>query len=146
MSDCIFCDIADGKAPASFVYRDDITLSFMDISSLNTGQVVVIPRKHFVYLADMDEATGKHFFTTTTRVCQAIRKSGIPCDGINLFLADGEAANQEVFHVHFLVIPRIKNDSMKISGEFTNQARHELDKLAAKIQKAFQRLNRLRMR
>ena len=38
MSDCIFCDIADGKAPASFVYHDDITLALMDISSLNTGQ------------------------------------------------------------------------------------------------------------
>ena len=92
MSDCIFCDIVDGKAPASFVYRDDITLAFMDISSLNTSQVVVIPQKHFVYLADMDETTGKHFFTTTTHVYQAIRRSGIPCDGINLFLADDEAA------------------------------------------------------
>ena len=140
MSDCIFCDIADGKAPASFVYRDDITLAFMDISSLNTGQVVVIPRTHFVYLADMDETTGKHFFTTTTRVCRAIRKSGINCDGINLFLADGEAAGQEIFHLHFLVIPRIRDDSMKITGEFTNQARHELDELAVKIQQAYRTL------
>ena len=137
MSDCIFCDIADGKAPASFICRDDITLAFMDISSLNNGQVVVIPRKHFVYLADMDEATGKHFFTTTTRVCQAIRKSGIPCDGINLFLADGEAAGQEIFHVHFLVIPRLKEDSMKITGKWTSQTRQEMDTLAAKIQQAY---------
>jgi len=137
MSDCIFCDIADGKAPASFVYHDDITLAFMDISSLNTGQVVVIPREHSVYLSDMDEATGKHLFTTTTRVCQAIRESGIPCDGINLFLADGEAAGQEIFHVHFLVIPRIRDDSMKINGDWKNQGRDELDKLASKIQQAY---------
>lgn len=141
MSDCIFCDIADGKAPASFVYRDDITLAFMDISSLNTGQVVVIPRQHFACLADTDEATGRHFFTTTTRVCRAIRHSGIPCDGINLFLADGEAAGQEVFHLHFLVIPRLKGDSMKVNGEWVAQARQEIDELAAKLQQAYQSLH-----
>jgi diadenosine tetraphosphate (Ap4A) HIT family hydrolase len=112
----------------------------MDISSLNPGQVVVIPREHFVYLADMDEATGKHFFTTTTRICQAIRQSGIPCDGIDLFMADGEAAGQEIFHVHFLVIPRINDDSMKITGEWKNQARDELDELAAKIHQAYMTL------
>jgi histidine triad (HIT) family protein len=140
MSDCIFCDIADGKAPASFVYRDDVALAFMDISSLNTGQVVVIPIKHFSYLADMDETTGQRFFTITTRVCQAIRQSGIPCDGINLFLADGQAAGQEIFHVHFLVIPRTKGDAMKITGEWTSQKRHKLDKLARKIQQAYKSL------
>ena len=136
MADCIFCDIAAGKAPASFVYRDDITLAFMDISSLNSGQVVVIPRKHFSYLADMDEATGKHLFTTTSYVCGATRQSGIRCDGINLLLADGEAAGQEVFHVHFLVIPRQEGDSMKITGAWTGRPRPELDKLAAKIRQA----------
>lgn len=140
MSDCIFCDIANGQEPASFVYRDDIILAFMDISSINTGQVVVIPREHLPYLADMDETTVKHFFKTTTRVCQAIRESGIPCDGINLFLADGEAAGQEIFHVHFLVIPRLKDDSMNIKGEWTSQERQELDRIAAKIQQAYKTL------
>jgi histidine triad (HIT) family protein len=140
MSDCIFCDIAGGKAPASFVYQSGTTLAFMDISSLNAGQVVVIPRKHFPYLKDMDEATGKELFTTATRVCQAIYNSDIPCDGINLLLADGEAAAQEVFHLHFLIIPRLKGDSMKITGQWTPQARPEMDELAAKIRQAYRAL------
>lgn len=136
MSDCIFCDIASGKAPASFVYQDDATLAFMDISTLNPGQVVAIPRKHVVYLADMDEATGAHLMSTTMRVCQAIRTSGIECDGINLFLADGEAAGQEVFHLHFLIIPRLKGDSMKVNGTWISPTRTELDDVADKIRSA----------
>ena len=138
MSDCIFCDIADGKAPASFVHQDDITLAFMDISSLNTGQVIVIPRKHFPYLEDMDEATGKELFSTATRVCRAIYDSAIPCDGINLFLADGAAAAQEVFHLHFLIIPRLKSDSIKITGRWVPQARDNLEKLAAEIRRSME--------
>jgi histidine triad (HIT) family protein len=140
MSDCIFCDIAGGKAPASFVYQGGTTLAFMDISSLNAGQVIVIPRKHFPYLKDMDEATGKELFTTATRVCHAIYHSAIPCDGINLLLADGKAAAQEVFHLHFLIIPRLKGDSMKITGQWTAQARDKLDELAARIRQSYQTL------
>ena len=136
MSDCIFCDIADGRAPASFVYQGNITLAFMDISSLNAGQIVVIPREHLPYLKDMDEATGKELFATATQVCRAIYDSAIPCDGINLFLADGAAAAQEVFHLHFLIIPRLKGDSMKISGRWLPQARPHLDELAAEIRRS----------
>jgi len=136
MSDCVFCDIAAGTAPASIVYQDDATLAFMDISTLNRGQLVVIPKKHLPYLSDMDETTGMQFFKATMRVCRAIRNSGIECDGINLFLADGEAAGQEVFHVHFLVIPRLKGDSMKVNGNWTNPDRDELDEIAVKIRRA----------
>jgi len=112
----------------------------MDISTLNTGQVVAIPRKHVVYLADMDEATGSHLMRTAMRICQAIRASGIKCDGINLFLADGEAAGQEVFHLHFLIIPRLEGDSMKIKGIWSSPDRKELDDVAAKIRGAIESL------
>jgi histidine triad (HIT) family protein len=140
MSDCIFCDIVAGQSPASLVYQDNTTLAFMDISSLNSGQVVVIPREHCAYLCDMDEAAGESLFTATTRVCRAIRNSGIPCDGINLFLADGEPAGQEVFHVHILVIPRLKNDTMKIIGDWQQTPRRELDELAEKIRQGLEKI------
>ena len=140
MSDCIFCDIAEGKAPASFVYQDDTTLAFMDIRPINPGQIVVIPRKHFVNIAETDETTGMYLFKTAMRICQAIRSCGVKCEGINLFLADGEAAGQEVFHLHILVIPRLKADSMKITADWTNPARDELDEIAAKIHESHEKL------
>jgi HIT domain len=66
------------------------------------------PKAHLVYLADMDEETGRHLFTITSRIAQATRDSGIRCEGINLFLADGETAFQEVPHVHMHVFPRFR--------------------------------------
>jgi len=55
MSDCVFCDIVAGKAAASIVYQDDIVLAIMDIRPINPGHIVVMPKKHMAYLADMGE-------------------------------------------------------------------------------------------
>jgi histidine triad (HIT) family protein len=140
MSDCVFCDIVAGAAPASIVYQDDVTLAFMDIRPITPGQIVVIPRKHAAYLADMDEATGRHLFQTTMRMAQAIRDSGVQCEGVNLFLADGEAAGQEIFHVHFLVFARFRGDPARFSVDrYEKPSRKELDDMAARIRSTFER-------
>jgi histidine triad (HIT) family protein len=140
MSDCVFCDIVAGAAPASIVYQDDITLAFMDIRPITPGQIVVIPRKHAAYLADMDETTGRHLFQTTMRMAQAIRNSGVQCEGVNLFLADGEVAGQEVFHVHFLVFARFNGDPTRFAVDWLEKpSRKELDDMAARIRSAFER-------
>lgn len=134
MADCIFCDIVAGKLPKSVVYEDELALAFMDILPINTGHVLVIPKQHFTYLSDMDEDTGAHLFRVAMRVQAAIRRSGVPCEGINLFLADGEAAFQEVFHVHLHVFPRYKGDSFRIEDDWSaHPTREELDEVAGKI-------------
>ncbi|MDQ3927585.1 MAG: HIT family protein [Chloroflexota bacterium] len=134
MADCIFCDIVAGKLPSSMVYEDDVAVAFMDIRPVNMGHVLVIPREHFIYLSDMDEQTGAHLFRVAMRVQEAIRRSGIRCEGINLFLADGEAAFQEVFHVHLHVFPRFKGDPFKIVSEWgIFPPREELDEVAGRI-------------
>lgn len=136
--DCVFCEIVAGNIPSSLVYSDDMVMAFMDINPVNMGHALVIPLKHFVELSDMDEATGMRLFQVTMRVQKAIRASGVPCEGVNLFLADGEAAFQEVFHVHMHIFPRFKGDDFKISADWSKQPpRSELDEVAAKISGAY---------
>ncbi|MGI3199386.1 HIT family protein [Streptomyces sp. GLT-R25] len=55
------------------------------------------------------------------------------CEGVNLFLADGEAAFQEVFHVHLHVFPRFKGDPFRIDADWRVQERNQLDKTAAAV-------------
>lgn len=137
MSDCVFCDIISGNLPASVVYEDSAVMAIMDISPVNPGHVIVIPKKHIPYMADMDEDTGAHLFKITMRIQKAIRGSGVRCEGINLFLADGEAAFQDVFHLHMHIIPRFKGDEFKISADWSiKPPREELDELAAQIRNA----------
>ena len=118
MVDCIFCDIISKKAISSAVYEDEIVSVIMTIGPVNPGHVVVIPKVHYAYMADMDEDTGAHLFKITMRTAEAIRKSGVKCEGINLFLADGEAAFQEVFHLHMHVFPRYKGDPFELVADW----------------------------
>jgi len=110
MSDCVFCEIVAGRVPASIVFRDERCCAFMDIQPVNPGHVLIVPVEHVVSIDDLDEGIGGHLFTVAQRISRALRRSGVRCEGVNLFLADGEAAGQEVFHVHLHLFPRFRND------------------------------------
>lgn len=141
MSNCVFCDVVAGKARSSVVYEDDTVIAFMDIGAINPGHVLIVPKKHVAYMAEMDEETGMHLFRIAMRIGQAIRKSGFRCEGINLFLADGEAAFQEIFHLHLHIFPRFRGDSFKIDVDWTmTSSRKELDQVTAKIRTAYESL------
>ena len=139
MGDCVFCDILAGAVPSSPVYRDEICSAFMDIQPVNPGHLLVIPNQHADSLSELDEDTGAHMFRIAQRIAQAVRDSGVRCQGFNLFLADGEAAGQDVFHVHLHVIPRYRGDGFGFRfGPTYGQRppRPELDTIAIKIQSA----------
>ena len=141
MEVCIFCQIVASKSPASIFYEDDLVLGFMTIGPVTTGHSMIIPKQHAAYLADLDEETGRHMWTITHRTAAAIRESGVQCEGINLFLADGEAAFQEIFHVHMHVFPRFEGDSFKLVANWSEKPpREELDQVANQISIAYDRL------
>ena len=109
----IFAKIIQGKVPASFVYQDEKVSAFMDIQPINPGHVLVIPNQEVVSLTELDEETGAHLFRIGHRIAKALRQSGLKCEGVNLFLADGQAAEQDVFHLHLHVLPRFRGDGFR---------------------------------
>ena len=138
MTDCVFCQIVAGRAPASIVYRDETCIAFMDVKPVNAGHLLVVPIAHATYLADLDPITGSALFAVAHRLSASVRTSGLKVEGINLFLADGEAAGQEIFHVHLHVLPRFRGDGFGHRfpphyGELP--PRHQLDAHAAAIKR-----------
>lgn len=108
----------------------------MDIQPINAGHVLVVPDEHATYLGDLPEATGAHMFRTAQKVASALYESGLDCEGVNLFLADGEAAGQEVFHVHLHVFPRFAGDGFGLRlgpGYQEKPDREELEAAAKRI-------------
>jgi histidine triad (HIT) family protein len=141
MADCVFCDIIQGKAPASTVYADEQVIAFMDIQPVNVGHLLVVPKAHASHLADLDAQTCGHMFRVGQQLAGALRASGVPCEGVNLFLADGQAAGQDVSHVHLHVIPRFLGDGFGFHfGPDYGQvlARGSLDQTAAAIRSGLQ--------
>jgi len=136
MTSCIFCKIVEGSAPSSNVYEDDICLAFMDIQPVNPGHVLVIPKVHYTDLSDLPADVGGHLFQVAQRIALSLPKTGIKNEGVDLFLANGEAAGQEVFHVHLHVIPRYKGDGFgfRFGPDYENlPERSELDAIAVQI-------------
>ena len=139
--DCIFCKILAGESQASLVYRDGVCAAFMDIQPVNPGHLLVVPNRHAAYLSDLKEEEGAQIFRVAHRLAAALRRSGVRCEGVNFFLADGEAAMQEVFHVHLHVFPRYELDGFGLKFPpryFQKPAREELTEVAEKIKNALE--------
>lgn len=137
--DCVFCKLLAGELEVSFIHRDDVCSALMDIQPINPGHILVVPNRHAPYLADLNEEEGAQMFRIAQRVAAALRECGLKCEGVNFFLADGEAAGQEVFHVHLHVFPRYAGDgfSLNLPPDYQDRPpRKELNDIAQRIQAA----------
>lgn len=135
MPDCLFCRIVAGKLPASFVYRDDRCVAFMDIQPVNPGHVLVVSRQHFESFQDLPRGLGAHLFDVAMQLAPAIRKvSG--ADDLNVIVSSGAAAGQDVYHFHIHLIPRRQGDGFDVRLPFAESEmpdRTVLDMMAARI-------------
>ncbi|TDD55424.1 HIT family protein [Kribbella antibiotica] len=133
---CIFCAIVAGQAEASVVYEDETVIAFMCLHPVTPGHLLVIPRKHAVGLEDLDGPTGAHVWSVGHDMSRALRRSDLNCEGINLFVCDGEAAFQTVFHFHLHVIPRYTGDGWTIVPDEVERERSLLDADAQTVRNA----------
>ena len=136
MDDCVFCRIVKGVESASIVYSDERIMAFMDIQPVNPGHVLVIPKTHAAQLSELDPELGAYMFKVAMRVAGALRQSGVKCEGINLLLADGKAASQDIFHVHLHLVPRFRGDGfgMRFGPNYgVKPNRKELGEVAERI-------------
>jgi histidine triad (HIT) family protein len=118
------------------VHRDELCSAFMDIHPINPGHMLVVPNRHSPYLKDLDEEEGRRIFQIAQRLAASLNSSRLKCEGVNFFLADSEAAGQEVFHVHLHVFPRYKGDGFSLKlppGYGPDAERKDLNKVAQKI-------------
>ena len=139
MDGCVFCEILAGRLPASVVLREDGCTAFMDIQPINTGHVLVVPDDHAAPLADLPEDKGFRMFRTAQKIAAALYESGLDCEGVNLCLADGEAAGQDVFHVHLHVFPRFDGDGFGLRfgpGYAVRPDKEELEEAAKRLRDA----------
>jgi histidine triad (HIT) family protein len=136
MASCIFCDIIRGEAAASSVFRNDLVSAFLDISPVTPGHTLVVPNAHAELLRDMRPDVRYELFHIALEVGEALRRSGLRVDGLNFFVAEGEAAGQDVFHSHIHVLPRYPGDGFVVDAEAWRHpapSREELDGHAAAI-------------
>lgn len=111
MTGCVFCQIVSGAEPASIVWEDDVTIAAVDLRQFHPGHVLVIPRRHLQDVRELDYATGAAVMATVVRMTRAVA-AAFPNQGLSLWHSIGEAAFQEVPHLHIHVHPRMLGDGL----------------------------------
>jgi histidine triad (HIT) family protein len=132
VTDCTFCDIAAGAdtaagaAGANLVYEDPGTVAFLDVRPVFKGHVLVVPREHYVTLADLPADQIAPLFGVVQRISVAV-PAALGAQGT--FVAMNNIVSQSVPHLHVHVVPRTKGDGLR--GFFWPRTRYASDAEAA---------------
>ena len=113
--DNIFAKILRGEIPSTRVYEDDETLAFMDIMPRSDGHLLVIPKTPCRNLLDASHAQLAAVMSTTQKLAKAVVKA-FNADGVTVQQFNEAAGGQEVFHLHFHILPRHEGVSMRPPG------------------------------
>lgn len=143
-ADCIFCAIIRGDAPATFVHQDELVVAFMDTRPVQPGHVLVVPHPHAKLIPELDDRILADLWSVAVDLNRALRASSLPVEAVSVYVADGDAAGQEVAHVHIHLIPRRAHDGFGFRfppGYGTEPDRAELETIAARIRPGLAPLN-----
>lgn len=127
---CIFCKIVNGEIPSYKIYEDNDFLAFMDISPATIGHTLVIPKKHYDSIFSLDEDT--KIFSLVIKLSKVI-KEALDLEGMNILNNNGEVAGQSVKHFHIHLIPRYKDDNLKMNLPESTFNKDEFEKIQKRI-------------
>ena len=124
--DCVFCRIISGEVPANMVLDDDEFVAFLDARPVFKGHVLVVPRRHYVTLADLPVPVVGPLFERV-RLVSAALPVALGADGT--FVALNNVVSQSVPHLHVHAVPRSRKDGLR--GFFWPRQRYASDAEAA---------------
>jgi histidine triad (HIT) family protein len=125
--DCVFCKIINGQIPSEKIYEDENFFVILDINPINKGHLLVLPKKHYTDLFDMDDTVLSKILAVIKKLANDL-KTGIKASGINVIQNNGKDAGQIIFHSHFHIIPRFAGDGINIGMVHGKYADGELAK------------------
>ena len=132
MSECIFCKIARGEARAWKVYEDETVLAFLDINPVNAYHTLVIPKQHYENIFDVPEQTLREVISVV-RVLSLRYQDRLGVRNVQILNSSGAEAQQDVFHLHFHIVPRHKGDRQNITRRTHPEMSADFERLLAQL-------------
>lgn len=107
--DCLFCKIANGEIPSKTVYEDEIVKVFLDINPVSNGHLLIVPKKHFDNIFDIDDDTLLHIRRIAIKMYDLLKEK-LNIEGLTL--AENNGYGQAIKHFHLHLMPRYKDDDI----------------------------------
>ena len=114
----IFCKIIEGKIPSYKIYEDETVIVILDVNPSVNGHSLIIPKKHYKDLYDIDEETLKHIFEVAKKIGKTLEEK-LNAEGTTLVQNNG--LYQEVKHFHLHGKPQYKNKEEILPLEETHK-------------------------
>ena len=127
MNDCIFCKIIRAEAKSWKIWENDYAYAFLDIHPVSRYHTLVIPKNHYENIFDIPESELREVIAGVKKVCKLYEeKLGI--QNLQIVNSNGREGQQDVFHIHFHIVPRKKGDGQNIKWktfpEWRREAKH----------------------
>lgn len=97
--DCIFCKIVDGSIPSYTIYEDEIIKCFLDVNPDCIGHTLIIPKKHYKDLIEIDNDTLIHIIEIARKIKNLLEEK-LNIDGLTLVQNNGDIQEVKHFHLH----------------------------------------------
>ena len=121
--ECLFCKINKEEIPSYTIYEDEIVRVFLDINPKHNGHTLIIPKKHYKDIEDIDMDTLSHIMKIEKKMYQLLNDKLNP-DGIILTQNNGIA--QDIKHYHLHLIPVYKNEIEESVQEVFNRIKNNI--------------------
>ena len=129
MNDCIFCKIINNEMPSKTIYEDDLIKLIMNINPSSNGHLLVLPKKHYVDIFDIDEKIITHSFRIIRDTLYPLLEKKLGCKGVTL--SENNLLGQEIHHFHIHVTPRYENDL--VDYKYNEDMLEDIDVVYAKL-------------
>lgn len=128
---CIFCQIISKEIPSRKIMENEKAMAFLDLDPVNPGHALVIPKEHYQNLEDVSEESLVEVIKMVKEVGGLLKKK-LGIAGYNVIENNDPIAGQVINHLHFHIIPRYKDDGLKL-WQKGNQEAVDLDEMHKKI-------------
>ncbi len=129
---CIFCKINQGEIPSYTLYEDELVRVFLNAFPEARGHLLIIPKDHYENIFDTPNEILERINVVAKKMA-LILQSKLGATGLNIVNNSGVDAGQEVFHLHYHLVPRFKNDALNLKFNGTTKEEIIIEEVFKKL-------------
>jgi histidine triad (HIT) family protein len=129
---CIFCKIVKGAAKSWKVYEDDSVYAFLDINPVNEYHTLVIPKAHYENIFDVPEDDLLKVMAVVRKLARLYQER-LGINNVKIINSSGREAQQDVFHLHFHIVPRHAGDGQNVVWRTHPEWREKFDGMLERV-------------
>jgi len=132
MNDCIFCQIVKGNATSWKIMENEFAYAFLDINPASKFHTLVIPKNHFKNIFEIPNTELKEVIALVKSVAKLYEKK-LGITNIQIINNNGSAAQQDIFHIHFHIVPRKLGDGQNVRWKVHPAWRTDFDEMIEQL-------------